>query len=123
MTKIETQVHDCLEALIEGRWDLDECLRRYPEQAAELRPMLLAAIATSQTYQAAPSPEFAVAARERFLIATGQRLQETMDVEPTPSFFAGARVRFLMRAQKSPSTQDRRSSPRRKNLMRAPGSW
>lgn len=100
MSEFAARLHECLEALIEGRWDLDECLRMYPEHAAELRPMLLAAIATSQSFAAEPRPEFASAARERFLVATGQRLRETMDVEPSPTFFAAARVRFLMRAQK-----------------------
>jgi hypothetical protein len=100
MSEFDARLHECLEALIEGRWDLDECLRRYPEHADALRPMLLAAIATAQSHNVEPSAEFASKARERFLIASGQRLQETMDVEPSPAFFASARVRFLMRAQK-----------------------
>ena len=42
MTEFESRLHECLEALTEGRWDLDECLRRNPEHAAALRPMLQA---------------------------------------------------------------------------------
>jgi hypothetical protein len=100
MTEFEARLHECLEALSEGRWDLDECLRRNPEHAAALRPMLLAATMTAQAYDARPRTEFAAAARERFLIATGQRLRETMDVEPAPAFFAAARLRFLLAARR-----------------------
>ncbi|MEK7693272.1 MAG: DUF5667 domain-containing protein, partial [Chloroflexota bacterium] len=100
MTEFEARLHECLEALSEGRWDLDECLRRNPEHAASLRPLLLAATMTARAYDVRPREEFATAARERFLVATGQRLQEAMDVEPSPAFFAAARIRFLMAAQR-----------------------
>ncbi len=99
MTEFEAGLPECLEALSEGRWDLDECLRRNPEHAASLRPLLLAATMTARAYDVRPREEFATAARERFLVATGQRLQEAMDVEPSPAFFAAARIRFLMAAQ------------------------
>ena len=47
--------------------------------------MLLAAIATHAAYaDAQPRPEFAAAARERFLVATGQRLQEADEIDPSP---------------------------------------
>ena len=100
MTEFETRLHECLEALNEGRWDLDECVRRNPEHAAELRPMLLAATMMARAYDVQPRAEFASAARERFLVATGQRLQEAMDVEPSPTFLAAARMRFLLAAQR-----------------------
>lgn len=100
MTDFETRLNECLEALSEGRWDLDECLRRYPEDAAELRPLLLAAASYATAHNVAPRPEFAEKARERFLIATGQRITEAFDNEPSPSFFAATRVKFLMAAQK-----------------------
>ena len=100
MTDFETRLDECLQALSEGRWDLDECLRRYPEDAAALRPLLLAATAFATTHNVEPRPEFAEKARERFLIATGQRISETYDIEPSPSFFAATRVKFLMAAQK-----------------------
>jgi hypothetical protein len=100
MNEFETRLHECLEALREGRWSLDECLQRYPEHAIELRAQLLTASAVSRAYHAAPREEWVTAARERFLIATGQRIQEAMDLEPEPSFFAAARLRFLMAAQR-----------------------
>jgi uncharacterized protein DUF5667 len=99
MNEFEARLSECLEALREGRWDIDECLRRYPEHAAELRPQLVAASKLMATYgQPEPSDDFASASRERFLVASGQRLQEAFDVEPHPSFFVAARVRFLAAA-------------------------
>ncbi len=114
MTEFESRLHECLEALSEGRWDLDECLRRNPEHAAALRPMLLAATMAARAYDVQPREEFTTAARERFLVATGQRLQEAMNAQPSPAFFAAARMRFLMAAQRmkigeaSPARQPRR---------------
>lgn len=101
MRDIETRLQVCLEALREGRWDVEACLRAFPQDAAELRPLLLAAMEMEDAFAAVqPREGFAAAARERFLIATGQRLQEAMDHEPEPSFFAAARVRFLMAAHR-----------------------
>src|SRR6476659_3579354 len=100
MTEFESRLTECLEALTEGRWSVDECLRRNPEHAVALRPMLQAALLAMDAGDVQPRPEFARAARERFLVASGQRLQEAMDVEPSPAFFAAARMRFLMAAQR-----------------------
>jgi hypothetical protein len=119
MSEFDARLSECLEALIEGRWDLDECLRRYPEHAGALRPMLETAIAASQAHALEPRPEFASAARERFLVASGQRLQQAMDVEPEPAFFAAARVRFLMRAQKM-KLAERAKAPRRIPVFGSP---
>lgn len=119
MNEFDARLHECLEALIEGRWDLDACLARYPEDAEALRPMLEAAIVTSRAYDVEPRAEFATSARERFLVASGQRLQEAMDVEPAPAFFAAARVRFLMRAQKMKLSEKVRQ-PRRIPVFGSP---
>ena len=99
MNEFEARLSECLEALREGRSDIDECLRRYPEHAVELRPHLLAASKLMAAYgEPTPSEKFARDARERFLVASGERLQEAFDVEPSPSFFVAARVRFLAAA-------------------------
>lgn len=101
MEKFEAVLEDCLQALREGRADIDACLRRYPAHAGALRPQLIAASKLMSAYgEAQPSTQFAADARERFLIASGQRLQEAFDVDPSPSFFASARVKFLMAAQR-----------------------
>ncbi|MBI5287494.1 MAG: hypothetical protein HY873_00810, partial [Chloroflexi bacterium] len=80
MDRFEEQLHECLQALIEGRWDLDECLRRYPEHAASLRPQLLVSLALMESGAVSPRTAWASRARERFLVASGQRLEEALDV-------------------------------------------
>ncbi len=100
MEQIERLLDECVEALMNERWSIDDCLRRYPEHAAALRPRLLVAQALLVPRVEAPRPEWAARARERFLIASGQRLQEALDAEPRPSFFTAARVRFLLAAQR-----------------------
>jgi hypothetical protein len=100
MNEFEQQLNECLEALTAGRLSLDECLRTYPEHADELRAHLVAASAFANASQAQPREAWAADARRRFLIASGQTLQQALDVEPEPSFFASARVRFLLAAQR-----------------------
>jgi hypothetical protein len=109
MSEFERRLSECLEALQEGRWDIDECARRYPEHADELRAQLTVATSLSRAYAGKPDERWASSARERFLVATGQRLTEAMDNEPEPSFFAAARVRFLMAAQRL--RQERAAQP------------
>lgn len=122
MNEFEERLSECLEALTEGRWDLDECLRRYPEQAAELRTHLASAIALARAYAdgASPREEWAAQSRERFLVATGQRLQEATDIEPEPSFFAAARVRFLFAAQRLRLERAEKGQQRRIPLFGSP---
>ena len=100
MNEFEQRLHECLEALIEGRRTLDDCLRMYPEHAGELRAHLTAATTLANAYQSQPREAWASDARRRFLIASGQTLQEAMDIDPEPLFFAIARVRFLLAAQR-----------------------
>ena len=101
MSDFDRALETCLEAVREGRSTVDECLRAYPQHADALRPHLVAAVAVRQAYAAAqPSEAFAERARERFLVASGRRLEEAFDHEPSPSFFAAARVRFLAAAHR-----------------------
>jgi len=102
MTEFEAILHDCLEALRDGRADIDACLSRYPQHAEALRPHLRAAMALMEVYaDTEPRAEWVASARERFLIATGERISQAYDeAEPSPSFFAAARVKFLMTAQR-----------------------
>lgn len=110
MSGFDLALHDCIEALREGRLDVDACLSRYPQHAEALRPLLLTAAALGDAYAETPREEFARDARERFLIASGQRISEAFEVEPSPSFFAAARVKFLMAAQR----MRREAAPRRR---------
>ncbi len=117
MTEFETRLNECLEALSEGRWDLDACLRRYPQDAEALRPLLLATLTYARAHDLQPGAEFATKARERFLVATGQRVTEAFDTEPSPSFFAAARVRFLGAAQRMRANAP---APRRRWALSGP---
>ena len=100
MNEFEAILHDCLDALREGRADVAACLAKYPAHADELRPQLETAALSLLTHTAEPREEWAGAARERFLIASGERVTEAFDEEPSPSFFAAARVTFLMAAHR-----------------------
>jgi hypothetical protein len=120
MNEFERQLQECLEALTEGRWDLDECVRRYPEHADELRTQLLMVQAVSNAYNVDPDAQWAQDARRRFLIATGQTIAEATDIEPSPSFFAAARVRFLLAAQRLRKEGAAQPKPRRVPLFGSP---
>jgi hypothetical protein len=120
MSEFEARLSECLEALRAGRWDIDECLRRYPEHAAALRAHLLAAASVARAFDVEPRDEFVRQARERFRIARGERLREAFAVEPEPSFFAAARLRFLMAAQRMGLAEARR---RRLFVPRLHGSF
>lgn len=112
MNEFERMLGECLEALREGA-NMEACLARYPLHADELRPHLVAAAAVTRAFDLRPREEFASSARERFLIASGQRIQEGFDIEPSPSFFAAARVRFLMTAQRMGLAERARGTERR----------
>lgn len=55
----------CLDDLLAGRATVDDCLRRYPEQAPELRPLLTIAQAVQSAPAVEPPPLFAAAAPAR----------------------------------------------------------
>ncbi|MHB8376801.1 MAG: DUF5667 domain-containing protein [Dehalococcoidia bacterium] len=123
MNDFERALDVCLDALHEGRWTVEECLRQYPRQAEALRPHLVAAAAFRQAYgEAAPRAEFTARARERFLVASGRRLGEAYDIEPSPSFFAAARVRFLMAAHRMRREGQFQREPVRRLPRLLPGS-
>jgi len=119
MDDFERVLNACLDDLAAGRLDVEECLRRYPAHAGRLRPLLLAASAVQQAYDAQPREEFTQAARERFHFATGAHLRRAFDVDPSPSFFAAARIKFLMTAQRM-GLRERARPPRRLPLFGTP---
>lgn len=55
---------DCIDRLLRGE-SLEQCLQRYPEQAAELEPLLRVALTTYQASAVEPRPEFKVQARQQ----------------------------------------------------------
>ncbi len=55
---------ECLERILVNGETIEQCLERYPEYAAELKPLLLTATATNEAIvDVTPSPEFKARAR------------------------------------------------------------
>jgi hypothetical protein len=57
---------DCLERLLVKGESLEQCLERYPAQAAELRPLLETALAAREASAIQPRPDFRARARYQF---------------------------------------------------------
>jgi hypothetical protein len=72
----------------------------YPQEAARLEPLLRMALRLRETLSVEPRSEFAAAARQRFVVASGQGLMEALRAGPRPSFVRAARERFLAAAQR-----------------------
>jgi hypothetical protein len=50
-------LNTCLEGLLTGSMTLDECLKKYPEQAQELAPLLQTALSVEHAVDIEPAPE------------------------------------------------------------------
>ncbi len=57
---------ECLERLLVKGETIEQCLQSYPEQAAELEPLLRTALATGEAVDFQPRPEFRAKARYQF---------------------------------------------------------
>jgi len=57
---------ECVERLLAKGETLEQCLQSYPEQAAELKPLLETALATKRASAIEPRPEFRARARYQF---------------------------------------------------------
>ena len=66
-------LNDCLERMLVKGESLEQCLERYPQQAAELKPLLETALAAREASAIQPRPDFRARARYQFQSA----LQET----------------------------------------------
>ena len=64
---------DCLERLLEGGETLEQCLARYPEQAAALRPLLETSLVARQASAVSPRPEFRTRAREELFLTWSRK--------------------------------------------------
>jgi len=62
---LETILDICLYQIEEGESSLDECLARYPEHAAQLRPLLLAANKLTRAREVMPDPSYRMRARSQ----------------------------------------------------------
>ena len=73
MTRLADALQDCLDAVATGRARVDECPSRYPELAADLEPLLRVCQRLQEALNVEPSPRYAQAARERFLVTLASR--------------------------------------------------
>lgn len=73
---------ECLERIVVDGETLEQCLKRYPEQAAELKPLLETVLAVKEASAVEPRPEFKARARYRFRSA----LQEKAAPKRRPFF-------------------------------------
>ena len=78
-------LNDCLDRLVQGE-DIRECLRRYPQQAGELEPLLHVALATiNAAKEVTPEPQARARNFTRFAEAVQQR---TSQPERRPSWLS-----------------------------------
>ena len=75
MTRLADALEDCLEAVATGRAKVAECPSRYPDLAAELRPLLCVCQRLHEAFNVEPSPPYLKAANERFLARLASQRQ------------------------------------------------
>jgi len=66
-------LNDCLERLLVKGESLEQCLERYPAQAAELKPLLETALAAREAAAIQPRPDFKAQASYQFRSALEER--------------------------------------------------
>lgn len=62
---LETILDICLNQIEEGKASVDECLVLYPEHAAQLQPLLMAATKLARAREVMPSPSYRMRARSQ----------------------------------------------------------
>lgn len=62
---LETTLDICLNQIEEGGSSIDECLALYPEYAAQLKPLLMAATRLSRARDVVPDPAYKMRARSQ----------------------------------------------------------
>jgi hypothetical protein len=66
-------LNDCLDRLLLNGESLERCLERYPEQAAELEPLLETALAAREASDIKPRPDFKAQASYQFRAALQEK--------------------------------------------------
>jgi hypothetical protein len=64
---------ECLERIVLKGETLEQCLKRYPEQADELKPLLETVLAVKKASAVEPRPDFKARARYQFRSALGDK--------------------------------------------------
>jgi hypothetical protein len=104
----ERALDECLSQLNTGEFGLEEVLARYPEHAAELRPLLRTAMMVRQVPQMVPSPEAQAAGRRRLLAAVAKKRREKALAEPGLLQRLGQQVATVMQPLLQPQRQSLR---------------
>jgi len=73
--ELETVLDICLSQIEDGESNIDECLALYPEQAAELEPLLKAATKLSRGREVIPDPAYKARTRAKLSIYMQQNPQ------------------------------------------------
>ncbi len=71
--RFEDTLDTCLDRITLRGEGIEQCLESYPEQAAELEPLLRAALSIRAAYSIEPRPEFRQVAKARLLSALAAR--------------------------------------------------
>jgi hypothetical protein len=72
---LEAILDTCLNQIEDGKTNIDECLNRYPEQASELKPLLMAATKLSRAREVIPDPSYKARARTQLNVYMQQHPQ------------------------------------------------
>lgn len=72
---LEMILDNCLNQIEDGESNIDECLARYPEHAAQLEPLLKAATKLSHAREVVPDPAYKARARAQLSIYMQQNPQ------------------------------------------------
>ena len=73
--ELETVLDICLNQIRDGESNIDECLALYPEQAAQLEPLLKAATKLSRAREVIPNPAYKARARAQLSVYMQQNPQ------------------------------------------------
>ena len=73
--ELETVLDICLNQIKDGESDIEECLALYPEQAAQLEPLLKAATKLSRARELIPDPAYKARARAQLSVYMQQNPQ------------------------------------------------
>ena len=73
--ELEAVLDICLNQIKDGESDIEECLALYPEQAAQLEPLLKAATKLSRAREVIPNPAYKARARAQLSIYMQQNPQ------------------------------------------------
>jgi hypothetical protein len=92
---LETILDTCLNQIEAHAADIDECLARYPEEAAQLKPLLLAATTLSHARDLMPDPAYKARARTQLNMYMQQHPQRRR-VSPVFWRFAVGAVTMLL---------------------------